>query len=197
MSTVITPAAFSAALTSLTTESLYLKAAELRNSIAHLRTSNVQLRYYSDSLAEDEGDGRGDPECLSAIAENQVVITRQLERIGLIRKEVEGRGGRWHDGEDGEDVEVGDEAQRTGVNGIPTGGDPDAVMGDQSVEQDETTPELTRASTATTQVSATGGGGGGTGGGAGGGRLTDEELRRRLAERMAEDQEDGDNGMHL
>ena len=129
------------------------------------------------------------PSVLSAIRENEVVITRQLDRIGLIRKEVENRGGRWHDGEDGDEDGGGDE----GLNGIPAGTEGDTAMGDGYVEQDETTPELTRASTATTQVSATGGGGGG----AGGGRLTDEELRRRLAERMAEDDEDAGRGMHL
>lgn len=35
------------------------------------------------------------------------------------------------------------------------------------------------------------------GNGAGGGRLTDEELRRRLEERLAEDNDDEDGGMHL
>ena len=147
----ISSAQFSLAIQDLPLENLYAKAKEIENSIAHLERSNRQLQEYSDSIKRDETLGGelkeevGDKECLEAIRENDIVVKRQKERVGLLRAEVERRGGGWHGGggENGHDSEV-----RT--NG-------DGRSGQRP-------------------------------------RLTDEEIRRRMAERIGEDDEDG---MHL
>jgi hypothetical protein len=109
----ITADAFAAAVADLPVENLYAKAFELNNSISHLEQSNTHLKEYSDSIKNDTSlaaDVRreGDRDCEDAIKENDVVIARQRERIGLLRAEVERRGGRWH--------EAGGE-ERAGVNG--------------------------------------------------------------------------------
>jgi hypothetical protein len=152
----ITAAAFASALTDLPVENLYAKAFELNNSIAHLEHSNTQLKEYSDSIKNDSSlaeDVRreGDRDCEDAIKENDVVIARQRERIGLLKAEVERRGGRWH--------EAGGEERPNG-----------------QVEEEEVVA-----------------------GRGSGGRLTDEELRRRMEERMGADEgaDDGGDGMHL
>jgi hypothetical protein len=153
----ITAAAFASALTDLPVENLYAKVFELNNSIAHLEHSNTQLKEYSDSIKNDSSlaeDVRreGDRDCEDAIKENDVVIARQRERIGLLKAEVERRGGRWH--------EAGGEER---PNGHVEEGE-EVVVGRGS-----------------------------------GGRLTDEELRRRMEERMGAegDDDDGGDGMHL
>ncbi|KAF2842222.1 hypothetical protein M501DRAFT_1013577 [Patellaria atrata CBS 101060] len=102
----ITPARFAAALPDLSLASLYAKAAELRNSIAHLQSSNSQL----EPFAID-----GDVDCYEAIQENKVVIERMLERIELLKREVEERGVRW--------VEPGEGNKEEDVNGTAEGGD--------------------------------------------------------------------------
>lgn len=107
----ITAAAFASALTDLPVENLYAKAFELSNSIAHLEHSNTQLKEYSDSIKNDASlaeDVRreGDRDCEDAIRENDVVIARQRERIGLLKAEVERRGGRWHEAGGAEEGQV-------------------------------------------------------------------------------------------
>ncbi|KAG6997840.1 aminomethyltransferase [Physcia stellaris] len=94
--TPISPARFAAALPSLPLPNLHLKAAELRNSIAHLEYSNHQLQ----PLAEE-----GDRDCKEAVEENKETIARMEERIELLKAEVEGRGFRWGEGR-GADEEV-------------------------------------------------------------------------------------------
>jgi len=152
----ITAAAFAAALTDLPVENLYAKAFELNNSIAHLQHSNTQLQEYSDSIKNDTSlaeDVRrdGDRDCEDAIRENDIVIARQKERVGLLKAEVERRGGRWHE----------------------AGGTEEEANGHAGEEEEV--------------VSAR----------APGGRLTDEELRRRMQERMDGDEDDDGDGMHL
>ncbi|KAJ1334108.1 hypothetical protein MN608_04111 [Microdochium nivale] len=116
----ITPARFAAALKDLSAENLALKVFELRNSIAHLDYSNAELRPYAEGLVTVIGGGggdgdsaaattadsatqppqqqqQGDQDCIDAIAENEVVIARMLERIDLIRVEVLGRGLSWNE----------------------------------------------------------------------------------------------------
>jgi hypothetical protein len=132
----ITAAAFASALTDLPVENLYAKAFELNNSIAHLEQSNTQLKEYSDSIKNDASlaeDVRreGDRDCEDAIKENDVVIARQRERIGLLRAEVERRGGRWH--------EAGGE-ERDGANGhaeevVTTGGVPGGRLTDEELRR--------------------------------------------------------------
>lgn len=85
----ITAAAFSAALKDLTIPSLYAKVSELHNSIAHLEQSNIELRQFL------EGEPDGDKDCEEAIVENDEVVKRMLERIDLVKAEVEARGQQW------------------------------------------------------------------------------------------------------
>ena len=96
-STPITPSAFAAAIRDLPLGNLHSKAAELRNSIAHLHHSNEQLQPFAEE---------GDRECAEAIRENEEVIRRMEERIALLRQEVESRGFRWSEAEV-EDQDVG------------------------------------------------------------------------------------------
>lgn len=85
----ITPSEFAEALTALPTSSLFAKASEIRNAIAHLRISNVELRNFV------EASPGGDHDCEEAIAENIEVIARMEERIALVKVEAESRGSRW------------------------------------------------------------------------------------------------------
>ncbi|KAF2152917.1 hypothetical protein K461DRAFT_267591 [Myriangium duriaei CBS 260.36] len=142
----IDPTAFAQALESLPPETLHLKAAEIANSINHLKSSNEQMLPFADE---------GDQDCKDAMFENLVVIGRMNERIRMLREEVEKRGLRWAD------AEVEDSERRVNGHVLEEG---DAVVG--------------------------------TGQRAQSGRLTDEELRRRLAEQMAQDGED-EEGVHL
>jgi len=87
----ISPARFSSALKDLPLSTLHLKAAELRNSIAHLDYSNEQLQPFADGT-DPSTNGEPDQVCLDAIKENEIVIARFEERIELLKKEVEERG---------------------------------------------------------------------------------------------------------
>ncbi|KAI9796488.1 MAG: hypothetical protein M1833_006156 [Piccolia ochrophora] len=84
----ISPAAFATAIRDLPLSNLHAKAAELRNSIAHLHSSNTQLQPFADE---------GDEECLLALRENAEVMSRMEGRIQLLKAEVEGRGMLWSD----------------------------------------------------------------------------------------------------
>ena len=154
----ITPARFAAALPDLPLSSLHAKAAELRNSIAHLEASNDQLQPFA---------GEGDRDCAEAIRENREVMGRMKERIELLRVEVVRRGYLWT--EDG-GVVNGEEKDDEDVEMIHRIGE---VNGDNSA----------RVGSQARVVAA-------------GGRLNDEELARRLRERMEEDAGDND-GVHL
>lgn len=77
---------FAEAIAELPLGNLHTKAAELRNSIAHLVSSNEQLQEYAND---------GDRDCADAIRENQEVIGRMETRITLLRNEVENRGFLW------------------------------------------------------------------------------------------------------
>jgi len=164
----ISPARFALAIQDLPVENLYSKAREISNSIAHLERSNKQLQEYSDSIRGDSTipDGtreEGDRECLEAIKENEVVIERQKERIELLKREVESRGGKWH--------EVNGGGEKTRVNGAQ-----------------ETNGHVEDSSEAVQNGSRVSNSGGG---------LTDEELQRRMMERMAEQDDDDGDGIHL
>lgn len=65
---------------------LHSKAAELRNSIFHLHSSNQQLQIFADE---------GDQECAVALQDNHVTLGRMEERIAALRNEVEIRGFIW------------------------------------------------------------------------------------------------------
>lgn len=126
----ITAHQFAEAIKDLPLANLHLKASEIRNSIAHLVSSNQQLRSFADG---------GDSDCKEAIDENGVVIQRMEERIRLLRREVESRGFKWGVDElmeRGTDVNV------------------DRLMGN---ERDTTTPRTTGAPGAEQETISTGG----------------------------------------
>ena len=87
--TPITAERFAEAIKELPLANLHFKAAEIRNSIAHLVSSNQQLQPFADE---------GDSDCADAIQENLVVVQRMKERILLLKGEVEGRGSKWAEG---------------------------------------------------------------------------------------------------
>jgi len=84
---------FAEAITDLPLSNLHFKAAEIRNAIAHLESSNQELRRFADE---------GDQDCANAVKENRDVIGRMKERVFLLRKEVERRGYHWGEDEVGE-----------------------------------------------------------------------------------------------
>jgi hypothetical protein len=109
--TPISPTRFASALSDLPIDSIYAKHAELRNSIAHMQSSNKQL--------EDYARDNDDRECYEAVLENRLVIKRFEERIDLLRREVvEVRGLPWKPREEEGEAEGGDgRAVREGGNG--------------------------------------------------------------------------------
>ncbi len=164
---------FAAAIKVLPLSNLHSLAAELRNSIAHLGSSNLLLAPFA------EGDDV-DKDCVDAIRENKEVMVRMMERIGILRHEVEGRGFRWAEPE-----------MESGVGGVDVlnGGNDDGEEEEEEEESpaQETNGAVSRGLTAESGRRSTGG------------RIGDEELRRRLEERLNEE-EDGEeeNGvLHL
>lgn len=112
-STPISPEMFALAIKDLPVDTLYSKAAELQNSISHLRDSNEQMKEYADE---------GDEVCKEAIAENDVVVKRIEERVALLKVEVESRGLIWSaHGANEEEVKVNG---HVGVNGEADGDAP-------------------------------------------------------------------------
>jgi hypothetical protein len=197
----ISPAAFAAALSSLPLSTLHLKAAELRNSIAHLDYSNEQLRPFADGT--EPGLSAPDRDCVEAIRENEKVVERMVERLGLLKQEVEGRGGLWGEFQSAEEVKealgVGEaegEAQAHGEQNGTSEAWRDGTFQtgrivDGEVRMDSAAAHSTNGTTSSANGVTTNGVNGSTGG-----RLDDEALRRAMDERMLEDGE-GEDGMHL
>lgn len=88
----ISSAQFAIAIEELPLENLYAKVFEIRNSISHLEDSNKELEEYSQTVG-------GDTDCVAAVAENREVIGRMKERVELVKREVERRGQKWHEGD--------------------------------------------------------------------------------------------------
>ena len=157
-STPIAPDRFAEAIKELPLANLHFKAAEIRNSISHLESSNHQL----EQFAED-----GDKDCAEAIEENQVVVRRMEERIYLLKREVECRGFRW-----GEDDRAKGDIRLDG-------------HGDSQTLQEH----ASRSPQAEYRARPYGG------------SLGDEELARRVMERMnrneIEDDDGHSGGLHL
>lgn len=184
--TPISPARFAEALKDLPSSSLALKVLELRNQIAHLDYSNAELEPFAEGTASalgTTGANQPDQDCLDAIKENKVVIERVQHRIELIKAEVEQRGLNWQefkgknddDITDAEQSNVNGEAQPpvNGTNG-PNDHAPAAVNGQHAAWSDGT------FTTGTVRG------------------LGDEELMRRLQERLPELQDDDEEGgIHL
>jgi hypothetical protein len=210
----ITPARFAAALQDLPLSSLALKVAELRNSIAHLDYSNEQLKPFAHPITPNE---EGDRDCIEAIQENEVVIQRMEERILLVKSEVERRGASWRElgfmgtteGDGEAEGKVNGHAGEDTVMTNGVAGDEALVNGHSSERESDGHREGAEGgmhsawSDGTFQTGTIGGGAMTMDQTAGqrqqrqGGTLGDEELRRRLEERMRADEADEDGGMHL
>jgi len=202
----ISPARFAAALKDLPLSTLHLKAAELRNSIAHLDYSNEQLKPFADGT---EGGGEPDQDCVDAIRENEVVIARMTERISLLRAEVEGRGSSWLEFRSQEEVvealasESGSGGAEEGlVNGTAEGAEErssawtDGTFQTGRIVNGEVRMDGNSGSGGATSTSANGAANRTTN--SAGGTLDDEALRRAMEERMRAMAEDNDeDGMHL
>ncbi|CAL3968858.1 unnamed protein product [Diplocarpon coronariae] len=197
--TPISTARFAKALKSLPLSTLHLKAMELRNSIAHLDYSNEQLRPFAAGT-EPSQNGTPDPDCADAIRENEIVIARQMERIELLRKEVEGRGNSWTEFQSAEEVEK----RRAELNGGEemlangTGGEDSQLRGVEEGRSSAWNDGTIRMGRIVDGEIRMEGEASGVRNGAGGG-LDDETLRRAMEQRMralAEEEAD-DEGVHL
>ena len=160
LSNPIDPARFALALEDLSLASLHAKAAELRNSLYHLRHSNAQLQHFADE---------GDADCKEVMAENEVVMERFRERVDLLKAEVEKRGMPW--------VSWDEEAAQSREGMM--NGDAAMVNGDRM----EASNSL-RSGQDVQNGSAE----------APNGSLSDAELRRRMLQRMDDDEQ---GGLHL
>lgn len=196
----ISPAAFSEAIKELPLSTLHLKAAELRNSIAHLDYSNEQLKPFADGTEPSVTEP--DQDCVDAIKENEVVIERMEERIRLLKQEVEDRGASWTEFQGTADKEG--EGEETLVNGtgelngerseawrdgtFQTGS---IVNGEVTMDAPSTAP--IPASNVTGVNGTSSNAANGTGG-----RLDDVALRQAMEDRMrALATEDDEEGIHL
>ena len=140
---------------------------------AELNNSIAHLEYSNlqlQPLAEE-----GDRDCKEAVEENRGTIARMKERIELLKAEVEGRGYRWGEGESEGSKDDGN----AGMNG--EGVEEEPGSGNERVER---TGGRVVANQHRQEAD-------------GPRRLGDEELARRLRERMAEDMMDDDDGLHL
>ena len=100
---------FAEAITDLPFSNLHFKAAEIRNAIAHLESSNQELQVFADE---------GDQDCADAVRENREVVRRMEERVLLLKREVEKRGYIWGEDEGKEansdgDTEMSDVERQT------------------------------------------------------------------------------------
>ncbi|KUJ20276.1 uncharacterized protein LY89DRAFT_682034 [Mollisia scopiformis] len=196
--TPIFPARFAEALKDLPLSTLHLKAAEIRNSIAHLDYSNEQLKPFADGT-EPSANGQPDQDCVDAIKENETVIARMQERIALLRAEVEGRGSNWSEFQSADELknEEGEETLLNGTGeshvGREAGEERSSAWTDGTfqtgriVNGEVMMNNERQANGATNATSSTGG------------SLDDEALRRAMEERMRVLAEEGDEdeGMHL
>ncbi|KAL9613417.1 MAG: hypothetical protein Q9167_002065 [Letrouitia subvulpina] len=94
---------FAEAIADLPLGNLHAKAAELRNSITHLESSNEQLQQYA---------AEGDRDYADAVRENQDVIQSMRQRIEYLRWEVETRGFRWEEDEHDDPNEINRDLQQ-------------------------------------------------------------------------------------
>lgn len=126
----ISPTRFSAALQDLPLSNLYGKVSELRNQLVHLDYSNQEMKAFADGTAP--GLTEPDKDCIAAIEENEVVIERIIERLGLLRAEIEGRGNSW--------LDVRAEEEQVLANGHATDGERRAT-GDEPIVINEGAPD--------------------------------------------------------
>jgi hypothetical protein len=193
----ISPARFAAALKDLPLSTLHLKAAEIRNSIAHLDYSNEQLKPFADGT-EPSSNGRPDQDCIDAIKENEIVIARMQERIALLKAEVEGRGSSWLEFQSAEELQDGEERLINGTG--ESDGDMETEGQERSDAWTDGTFQTGRMVNGEVRMDGDSEVNGATNRAARdtGGRLDDEALRRAIEERMrALAEGDDEEGMHL
>lgn len=173
----ISPRRFAAALPSLPLSALRLKVLELRNSISHLLYSNAELKPFADADPPDEV-------CVDAIRENEVVLERMLERISILKDEVENRGARWDEFEGGSAPD----------NGAKDSEGQEAEAQDAAGEREGAHPAWSDGTFQTGTIRLEPSGDAQTGG-----SLSDAELARQLEERMRalDDDDTTQNGVHL
>jgi hypothetical protein len=104
---------FLEAITDLELEQLHAESSRLQNSIFHLERSNIALQEYCD-----------DEDCRLAIQENKDTIARQMERVQMIRCEVERRGFLMPCGE-----RIEEEGADTSGNAMAVSGEPAPING--------------------------------------------------------------------
>jgi hypothetical protein len=138
---------------------------------AELRNSVAHLRLSNEALTE-EADA-GDKDCAEAIEENIQVIARMQERLQLLQNEVEKRGYNW---DESKNLINGDSGNVTNEENASGGQISNGAA-------NETTSTVGPANQRMPETNA-------------GGQLGDEELRRLINERLAEEEEN-DDGVHL
>ncbi|RYP92465.1 hypothetical protein DL770_001411 [Monosporascus sp. CRB-9-2] len=193
----ISPARFAEALKDLPASSLALKVLELRNSIAFLDYSNAELKPFAegtvtaldvDSNSQQQQAGRPDQDCIDAIAENEVVITRMQERIELVRAEVESRGLDWREfqGKPEEDAAAAQASNGTGTSESRAAAAGNLANGVNEHASGEESGQNAAWRDGTFQAGTIQG-------------ASDVELLQQLMDRMPRDNDDDDpeGGMHL
>ncbi|RAK93639.1 hypothetical protein BO79DRAFT_206579 [Aspergillus costaricaensis CBS 115574] len=113
----ISPAAFAEAIKELPLPVLYAKVSEIRNSMAHLHRSNQELRTFINESCDTDSEKQ---ELEAYIKENEDVAVSMLERIELLKTEVENRGQKWIELEDPEKEKVKENGEGT-ANGNENG----------------------------------------------------------------------------
>ncbi|TKA60184.1 hypothetical protein B0A55_11528 [Friedmanniomyces simplex] len=159
----IDPSRFAAALESLPLDTLHSKAAEIRNSISHLRQSNEQMMPFADE---------GDVDCREAMFENLQVIGRMNGRLGLLKAEVEKRGMMWVRDPDDLREKPEEEKGEEEVHGVNSANVTNSANGQHATVNSAVSGEISAPRVLS-------------------GRLTDEELRRQLEAQMDGDDDDG------
>ena len=170
----ISPARFASAIKDLPLGNLHSSAAELRNSIAHLRSSNQQLRPFAEG--ED-----ADIDCADAIRENEEVIESMVGRIEMLKREAEGRGFKWVEPEEGVNGHVGGNEDDEDDED-----DDDDEEEEEEEEEEERREDNSAARGGSTSIHATTRPSHGR-------SIGDEELRRLVEERL-HGADDGDDG---
>lgn len=202
----IEPARFAAALKDLSVGMLHLKVLEIRNSIAHLQYSNDQLKPFAEGSAtaiSDSNDATNtaaaepDQDCIDAIKENEGVIDRMIERIAIVRAEVEERGMSWTEFQSKDEAEAKAAAAADAAAAQQTAAATNgaAVNGEQPRHSAWTDGTFQTGTISNGQVQLDGEAGRRTGG-----TLNDEQLRAAMEEQlrqMGTDDAEDDGGMHL
>ncbi|PYH64859.1 uncharacterized protein BO88DRAFT_408170 [Aspergillus vadensis CBS 113365] len=135
----ISPAAFAEAIKELPLPVLYAKVSEIRNSMAHLHRSNQELRTFINESCDTDSEKQ---ELEAYIKENEDVAVSMLERIELLKTEVENRGQKWIELDDPEKEKENGEGTANGsengtVEGTEEARNPAAGNEDRNQDHDQ------------------------------------------------------------